>query len=78
MFLGVPGENDNGRRVVKFSAERGLCVGNTYFKHMSLHKYSRVTKGQDGVEIKSMIDMVLVKRDILCYVQDVRAKRGMG
>ena len=29
----VLGENDNDRRVVEFCAERGLCVGNTYFKH---------------------------------------------
>ena len=28
---GAPGENDNGRRVAEFCAERGLCVGNTYF-----------------------------------------------
>ena len=27
------------------------------------------------VEVKSMIDLVLVKKDVLCYVQDVR---GMG
>ena len=27
--FGVPGENDNGRRVVEFCAERELCVGNT-------------------------------------------------
>ena len=26
----VPGENDNGRRVVEFCAERGLCVGNIF------------------------------------------------
>ena len=26
----VPGENDNGRRVVKFCEERGLCVGNIF------------------------------------------------
>ena len=38
---GVPGESDNGRRVVEFYAERGLCVGNTYFKHMFY--ISRVT-----------------------------------
>ena len=43
--LGVPGENDNGRRVVEFCEERGLCVGNTYFKHRSMHKYTRVAKG---------------------------------
>ena len=26
--FGVPGENNNGRRVVEFCAERGLCLGN--------------------------------------------------
>ena len=54
--------DDNGRRVVEFYAERGLCVGNTYF---SLQKYIRVARGQDEVEVKSMIDPVMVKRDIL-------------
>ena len=58
--FGVPGENVNGRRVVEFSAERGLCVGNTYFKDRSLHTYRRVARDQDGAEIKSMIDLVLV------------------
>ena len=57
----------------------GLCVGNiTYFKHRSLHKYTRVAMGQDGVEVKSMIDLLMVKKDMLRYVQDVRAARGMG
>ena len=46
--FGVPEENDNGRRGVEFCAERGLCVGNTYFKQRSLHKYTRVARGQDG------------------------------
>ena len=43
--FGVPGENDDGRRVVKFCEERGLCVSNTYFKHRSVHKYTRVASG---------------------------------
>ena len=64
--------------MVEFYAERGLCVDNTYFKHRILHKYTRVAKSQDGVEIKSMVDLVLVKRDMLRYVQDVRTVRGMG
>ena len=33
--FGVPGENDNGRRVVEFCAERGMCVCNIYFRHNS-------------------------------------------
>ena len=56
-------------------AEIGLCVGNTYFEHKSLNKYIRVAKSQEGVEIKSMMDLVLVKKDILRYVQDVRTVR---
>ena len=28
--FGVPGENDNDRRVMEFCAERGLCVANTF------------------------------------------------
>ena len=31
-------------------------MGNTYFKHRRLHKYTRVERGQDGVEIKSITD----------------------
>ena len=73
-----PGENDNGRKVVEFCKERGLCVGNTYFKNRSLYKYTRVARGQYGVEIKSMIDLVLVKRNMLRYVEDVRAVRVIG
>ena len=76
--FGVPGGNDNSRMVVQFWAERGLCLGNTYFKHMSLYKYTTVVRGQGGMEVKSKIDLVLVKKDMLRYVQDVRTVRGMG
>ena len=76
--FGVPGGNDNSRRVVEFCAERGLCVDNTYFNHKNLHKYTRVARDQDGVEVRSMVDLVQVKRYRLRYVQDVRAGREMG
>ena len=36
-----------------------------------------MARGQDGVEVKSMIDLVLVK-DMLYYVQEVISVRGMG
>ena len=45
-------------------AKKGDSVWVTHFKHRSLHKYTRVARGQDSVEIKSMIDLVLVKRDM--------------
>ena len=31
-----------------------------------------------GVEVKSMIDLVLVKEDTLCYVKALKAVKGMG
>ena len=37
-----------------------------------------MARDQDGVEVESMIDLVLVKKDMLHYVQDMRAVRGMG
>ena len=57
---------------------KGSCVWVTYFEHKNLHKYSRVARGQDGEEIKSMIDLALIKKDMLRFVQEVRAVRGMG
>ena len=62
---------------MEFCAEKGMCVCNTYLKHRSLHKYTRVARGQEGMVVKSMKDLVLVKKDILRYVQDVRVVRGM-
>ena len=54
------------------------CLWVTYFEHKNFHRYTRVAKGQDGVDIKNMIDLVLVKKDVLHFVQSVRAVRGMG
>ena len=65
--FGVSGENKNGKRVVEFCAERGLYVGNTCFEHKNLYNYTRVARGQVGVEVKSM-----VKKGMLHFVQDVR------
>ena len=73
--FGVPVENYNGRRVVEFCAERWLCVGSTYFEDKSLHKYMRVARCKDGVEVKSKIDLILVKRDMLRLLPDVKKLR---
>ena len=53
-------------------------MGNTYFEHKSLRKHTRVAMGQDGLEANSMIDLVLVKMNMLCYVQDLREVKGVG
>ena len=38
----------------------------TYFEHKRLHTYTRVARGKDGVGVKSMIDLVLVRK--ICRV----------
>ena len=73
--FGVAGENENGRKVIDFCEERGMCVSNTFFKHKSIHKYTRVGVGRDGIEVKSMIDLVLVKKEMLKYMLDVKSVR---
>ena len=37
-----------------------------------------VARGQNGIEVKSMIDLVLMKKDMLRYVQGVKVLRGIG
>ena len=71
MLLRILGESDNRRRVVDFCTERVLFVGNTYFEHKSC-------RSTLGYLVKCMIDLLLVKKDRLRYVHDVKALRGMG
>ena len=42
-----------------------------------MHKYTRMARGQDGVEVKSMINLVLVKKGMLRYMQEMKAVRRM-
>ena len=46
--------------------------------HTSSTRFWINTQGQDVVEVKSMIDLVLVKKDMLCFVHDVSTVRGVG
>ena len=48
----------------------------TYFKHMSLHKRTGVVRGQHGVEVKNIMDMVLVKKEMLRYMIIMSRKGG--
>ena len=68
----------NNISLVDFYAERGICVGNKFFKHSNLHKYIRVARGQDGAEVMNMIDLVLVKKAMLRYVHNMRGSERYG
>lgn len=75
--FGVPEMNENGERVVDFCAERELSVANTYFQHKNIHKYTwSVRRGEN--ECKSLIDLVLVKKEMMRDILDVKAIRGLN
>ena len=42
-----------------------------------MHNYTRVAGGHDVLDVKSVIDLVLVNKDMLLYVQDVKVVKGM-
>ena len=75
--FGVPGVNENGERVVDFCADRGMCIANTHFRHKAIHKYTWRGK-RGGTECRSLIDLVLVKKDMLRDIVDVKALRGLN
>ena len=53
---------------------KGLYVCNNFFKHRSLYKYAIVARGQDGVKVKRMINMVLVKKIMYCAMYWMRGQ----
>ena len=60
------------------SVQKGDFVWVTHILSTEVCINTQVARGRGGVEIKSMIDLLLVKKDMLRYVQDVRPIRGMG
>ena len=76
--FGVERENENGKVLIDFCKSRDMCVSNTFFAHKSIHQYTRVKEKADGRVERSMIDFVLVKKEMLKYVMDVRVVRGLS
>lgn len=69
--FGMPGMNNNGRRLIDICNERGLCLCNSHFKHKDVHKYTWVCESvvRNG---RSLIDCMIVEREILRYVCDIK------
>ena len=60
------------------SAERGLCVVNTLLEHNSLHKCTRMAKGQEGVKVKSMIDLVAGEKGYVALCSECEGSERNG
>lgn len=53
---------NNGERILNFSVEIDLKILNTLFPHKEEHRYTREEPGRNE---RSVIDYVLVKREVL-------------
>ena len=71
--FGVPGVNASGEYLLSLCMERGLIVGNTWFKKRRVNKYTWVS-GVDGSV--SLLDYVLIEKDVKERLLDVNVCRG--
>lgn len=74
--LGVSRENENGKKVIDYCEEKGVCISDIFFNHMSNHKVLKVDVGRDGIEVKGMNAFPLVKK-MLKYVMDYKLVKGL-
>ena len=66
-------EDDNGRRLLNFSAENGFKVLSTFYKHKEIHKYTWKCPGRG---LKSIIDYFLVSNEMKRNLNNVKVVRG--
>ncbi|XP_071512709.1 craniofacial development protein 2-like [Panulirus ornatus] len=65
--------NRNGEEFVDLCAEKGLVIGNTWFKKRDIHKYTYVSR-RDGQ--RALLDYVLIDRRAKVRLLDVNVLRG--
>ena len=53
-------------------------MSNIYFEHKSLYKYTRVARGKDGVEVKIIRYLELVRCAALCAGSENIKRNGMS
>ncbi|XP_071547063.1 craniofacial development protein 2-like [Panulirus ornatus] len=65
--------NGNGEELVDLCAEKGLVIGNTWFKKRDIHKYTYVSR-RDGQRV--LLDYMLIDRRTKERLLDVNVLRG--
>lgn len=73
--FGVEEVNVNRKRLVNMRRDTIRCVGNMYFKRVL--KYTWYRTSQD-MNVKCLIDYVLVRKNILEWVNRVKVLRGLS
>ena len=62
-------KNDSGERLMQFCAMNELLVTNTLYQHKDIHKYTWECPGR---QLKSLIEYILVRKDVRSLVHDVK------
>ena len=65
--------NRNGRKLLDFCMALGLGITNSWFNHKDIHKF---TWEEPTRNRKSILDYILVSKDLRRYVLDTRVFRG--
>ena len=65
--------NSNGERLILFRSLNGLCIGNSYFRHKMIHRYT--WRSPDG-HTESKIDYFCISQRWRFSLQDVRSYKG--
>ena len=65
--------NNSGERLILFCSINGLCIGNSYFRHKMIHKYT--WRSPDG-HTENEIDYFCISQRRRSALQDVRSYRG--
>ena len=72
---GVPGRNESGKRLLEMCAKQELVVGNRWFKKNDVYKYTWLRMAERRVVDKAQMDYVLLPRQMLGRLLDVKVWR---
>ena len=75
---GMPGRNLNGERMIGICVERELVAGNILFKNKGIQRYTWMRQDNGRVIDRTMIDFVVVSRNIIGWLLYVRVLRKEG
>ena len=74
----MPGRNDSGERMIGMCVEREVVIGNTYFEKKEIYKYTWVRQESGRVVDRALMDYVVVSKNVIGTLLDVRVLRGEG
>ena len=77
---GVPGENENGERLLDMCVEQKLVKGNSFFKKKGINKYTWIRVANRRVTERALMDYVLITKGMVGTgrLKDVHVFRGVA